>query len=155
MKNNDTRRGTAHIRHDLKPLHVRLITPYNEEFMPEFKNLVYKEHRTWEPDAKLWVVREEYVGELYELLDKYFIETHVNFGEHYYMDLDKDNLVEPYNLLGLLPGTNFYTAKETYTTMMRRQLAKEILDDIDPIILRRTTVSYLLLREAYERGDIE
>ena len=56
---------------------LKLITPYNADFVNELKSTILPPHRQWDPDGKFWKVNEIYLEELIPILKKYYdiVET--------------------------------------------------------------------------------
>jgi len=57
---------------------VIMLTPYQKEFVEEFKIKVPYPHRKWDPDKKVWLVAETMLEATVELMKKYFDDISTN-----------------------------------------------------------------------------
>ncbi len=51
---------------------VYLVTPFNRFFVDYLKATIASSDRRWNPERKVWVISEAYVGEVVPLLREYF-----------------------------------------------------------------------------------
>ncbi len=72
---------------------VSFYAPYNETFLAEFKNVFNKHDRHWNPDRKIWQIKQEGIAALVEVLQKYYNKIE-----------GLDSLIEsPYDVLRVTP----------------------------------------------------
>lgn len=51
---------------------VSFFAPFNESFLQEFKNVFNHEDRHWNPDRKIWQIKQAGIAALVEILNKYY-----------------------------------------------------------------------------------
>jgi hypothetical protein len=51
---------------------VSFYAPYNEQFLAEFKNVFHTHDRHWNPDRKIWQIKQEGISALIEVMQKYY-----------------------------------------------------------------------------------
>jgi hypothetical protein len=51
---------------------VNFYAPYNEAFLAEFKNVFNVHDRHWNPDRKIWQIKQEGIAALIEVMQKYY-----------------------------------------------------------------------------------
>ena len=51
---------------------ICLRTPYNEEYLEEFRKLIPKEYRQWDRSIKVWLIDPHFMEDIVRLCEKYF-----------------------------------------------------------------------------------
>jgi len=72
---------------------LKLVTPYDESFLSDFRSIISPSARQWNPTLKVWLVQEMYLAELVEIVKIHFDE--------YTTDLLEDEpkqIVKPENI---------------------------------------------------------
>ena len=56
---------------------LKVVSPYNENFVDELKSTIQPLHRQWNPDSKFWLINEVYLEDLVIMLKKHYniVET--------------------------------------------------------------------------------
>jgi len=60
---------------------VRVLTPYNVDFVDDLKSSLPGHHRMWDKGAGHWLVNEAYLEDLVNVCRKYFNEVVTDLGE--------------------------------------------------------------------------
>ena len=60
---------------------LKVVTPYNENFVDELKSTVQPPHRQWNPEEKYWLVNELYLEDLIIILKRHYDEVSTDLLE--------------------------------------------------------------------------
>ena len=62
---------------------VRVVAPWNQDFLDELKDTFQPSFRRWEPEAKQWLINDIYLEDIILLCKKYFddVETDLTSDE--------------------------------------------------------------------------
>ena len=93
-----------------KPGWVCVVTPFIEDFVDELKERIAPSHRLWDPDKKWWLVNENYLEELIEIVQSHFDEVSSDLVE----STTQPMAGGPYATMFLLPGAPQELVKSAY-----------------------------------------
>lgn len=57
----------------VNPADLTVKTPYNKDYLDEFKEKIPENDRKWDPERKWWVVKRKHLKEIKYLANKYFM----------------------------------------------------------------------------------
>jgi len=89
---------------------LKVITPFNRDFIDELKVIVPSSERNWNPGDKCWLVRDTYLVELAELCNRCFDEVETDLVQAPAVTTDCGS----YAVMFLLPQAPIELIKAAY-----------------------------------------
>ena len=87
---------------------VRVVTPYNANFVDALKADISPSHRKWDPTNKCWLVYDAYLEEVLVILKDHYDEVHTD------LDAKPRYGDTPYKVMHLLPTAPDVLVKSAY-----------------------------------------
>mgnify|MGYP001572623597 CR=1 FL=1 len=94
----------AAILKDSVPGWLKVVTPYQKDFVEDLKTIIQPSHRKWDPIERVWHVNELFLEELAGLLKMYFDEVSTDLGQP---SQPPDNMfIQVFSALKGMPNNN-------------------------------------------------
>jgi len=71
---------------------LKLVTPYDESFLDDFRSIIQPSGRMWNPTLKVWLVQEMFLAELVDLVKLHFDEYETDLLD------EPKHIVKPENI---------------------------------------------------------
>lgn len=68
---------------------LKVVTPYNADFVDELKSNIQPSHRQWDPDNKHWLINDLYLEDLVNMCQRHYDEIETDLKEG---DTEHENL---------------------------------------------------------------
>ena len=115
-----------------KPGYIKLVTPFDRDFVDEFKSTIPPGERKWDAVEKVWVVSYVYLPNVIDMLDNYYDEVSNELDDNQKIS----PLSNPYAVMFLLPEAPSELVKFAYRLLS---------------IEWRSVVKIEVLNQAYEQ----
>jgi len=129
---SEKQKSKASILKSSKPGCIKLVTPFDRDFVDEFKSTIPPGERKWDAVEKVWIVSYVYLPNVIGMLNKYFDEVSNDIIEDQKLSL----LPDPYAVMFLLPEAPSELVKFAYRLLS---------------IEWRSVVKIEVLNQAYEQ----
>jgi hypothetical protein len=60
---------------------VRVVTPFDRDFVDDLKVMIPRDHRQWVPEDKHWLVNELFIKELVDIVRMHFDDVETDLGQ--------------------------------------------------------------------------
>ena len=84
---------------------LKVVAPYNANFVDDLKSTIQPGHRSWDPDAKAWGVNEVYLEDLVAMCQRHFNDVETDLAESK-SDSGESGNGQKYRMVCLITITN-------------------------------------------------